>query len=96
MAATLDGHRYLSESAVREMTSRQTGAGIEQDYGLGWSTGGDTIGHGGAFATDMTIFPDRGLITIYLVQHAGFPGEGGRAKDAFREAAIARFGTQGR
>jgi CubicO group peptidase (beta-lactamase class C family) len=89
----LDGRRYLSEAAVQEMTRRQTGATLKQSYGLGWATGGGTIGHGGAYATNMTIDSKRGLITIFLVQHAGFPGEGGKSQGAFRQAALDQFGN---
>lgn len=92
----LGGRRYLSESAVKEMTTRQTAEGIKESYGLGWSTGGGHFGHGGAFATNMDIDANRGLITIYLVQHAGFPGEGGKAHGEFRKAAEERFGRAGR
>jgi CubicO group peptidase (beta-lactamase class C family) len=101
-----EGKRYLSESAVRQMTSTQTGKLIdgrkgEAGYGLGWSTsrkaqsGNSAVilgpcGHGGAYATHMGIDPERGLITVYLVQHAGFPGiDGGKIEDAFNKAAIA-------
>ena len=87
------GKRYLSEAAVKEMTKRQTGEGINESYGLGWATGGGTFGHGGALATGMTVDPKRGLITVFLVQHAGFPGEGGKAQDVFRKAAMERFGS---
>ena len=41
----------------------------------------------------MNIDPNRGLITIFLVQHAGFPGEGGKSQGAFRKAAEDRFGA---
>jgi CubicO group peptidase (beta-lactamase class C family) len=85
------GKRYLSEASVKEMTTRQTGEDIKQSYGLGWATGGGNFGHGGAFATNMTIDPKRGLITIYLVQHAGFPGDGAKAQGEFRKAAEERF-----
>jgi CubicO group peptidase (beta-lactamase class C family) len=102
---TLDGRRYVSEAAVREMTSTQTGDLInkgrgENGYGLGWSTAkkssGDsgpvipgTCGHGGAYATNMSIDSNRGLITVYMVQHAGWPGiEGGAVLGAFQKAAI--------
>ena len=69
----LDGKRYLSESAVKEMTTRQTRDSIKESYGLGWSVGGDSFGHGGAFATNMSIDPGRGLITVFMVQHTGSP-----------------------
>jgi CubicO group peptidase (beta-lactamase class C family) len=85
-----EGKRYLSEAAVKEMTSKQTGA-LKQGYGLGWSTGGGTFGHGGAYATSMTIDAKRGLITVFLVQHAGFPADGGKSRAAFQKAAEERF-----
>jgi CubicO group peptidase (beta-lactamase class C family) len=86
----LDGKRYLSEAAVKQMTSKQTGD-LDNGYGFGWATGGGTFGHGGAYATDMSIDSNRGLITIYLIQHAGFPGNGGEARNAFQHAATVQF-----
>jgi CubicO group peptidase (beta-lactamase class C family) len=105
----LEGTRYVSESAVREMTSTQTGNLLnggkgEHGYGLGWSTSrkspGSTgpviagpCGHGGAYATNMAIDPEHRLVTVYLVQHAGFPGiDGGKIHQAFMKAAIASLG----
>ena len=101
------GKRLLSEEAVRQMTSTQTadllnkGKG-ENGYGLGLSTtrkareGAVIPGvteHGGAYATHMRIDPERGLITVYMVQHAGYPGkEGGKVRDAFEKAAVKEFG----
>jgi CubicO group peptidase (beta-lactamase class C family) len=85
------GKRLLSEAAVKEMTSKQTGPGIQADYGLGWSTGGGTFGHGGAYSTNMIVDPKRGLVLVFLVQHAGFPGNGGQSFTAFRRAAEERF-----
>jgi CubicO group peptidase (beta-lactamase class C family) len=87
-----EGKRYLSEAAVREMTRKQTGTAIKASYGLGWSTGKESFGHGGAYATDMRIDRKRGLITIFLVQHAGFPGQGGQSREVFQKAAEERFG----
>ena len=87
----LDGKRYLSEAAVKQMTTKQTGDVVKDNYGLGWSTGG-TFGHGGAYATNMTIDPKRGLITVWMVQHAGFPGNGGKSQGVFRKAAEELFG----
>jgi CubicO group peptidase (beta-lactamase class C family) len=86
------GKRLLSEAAVAEMTSKQTGAGLP-GYGLGWSTGGGSFGHGGAFATNMSIDARRGLITVFMVQHAGFPGDGRNSHGAFQKAALERFGS---
>ncbi len=85
----LDGKRYLSEEAVRQMTSKQTG--LDNGYGFGWGITGNGFGHGGAYATDMSIDAKRGLITVWLVQHAGFPGNGGQAQGAFRQTAEKQF-----
>src|SRR5262249_213652 len=81
------GKRILSEAAVKEMTRRQTGEALKVSYGLGWSVGGDTFGHGGAMATNMAIDTKRGLITVFLVQHAGFPGNGSQSLATFQKAA---------
>jgi CubicO group peptidase (beta-lactamase class C family) len=104
-----DGRRYLSERAVRAMTSTQTGKLLdkekgEQGYGLGWSTSkrspgesGPVIpgpcGHGGAYATDMMIDPQRQLITVFMVQHAGYPGvEASKVVGDFKHAALKTIG----
>lgn len=85
------GRRYLSKSAVEQMTTKQTGDALRDAYGLGWATGGGTFGHGGAYATNMTIDPRSGLITVFMVQHAGFAGNGGQSHAAFRKAAEEAF-----
>ena len=102
------GKRYVSEASVREMTSTQTGHLLDKDkgesgYGLGWSTsrkagGSDSVipgpcGHGGAYSTQMGIDPQRQLITVFLVQHAGYPGlSGGKIHSTFVNAAVEQFG----
>jgi CubicO group peptidase (beta-lactamase class C family) len=86
------GKRYLSEEAVQQMTSKQTGNEIKDGYGFGWSVGNGLFGHGGAFATNMTVDRNRGLILIYMVQHSGFPKDGAKAFDLFKEVAIEEFG----
>lgn len=88
----LDGRRYLSAAAIKQMTSKQTADEIKDGYGFGWSTGGQTFGHGGAFATNMNIDAGRGLITVWMIQHAGFPGDGGQSHGAFVQAALAALG----
>ena len=88
---TLDGKRYLSESAVKQMISKQTPDAVKEKYGFGWSTGDGEFGHGGAYATNMTIDPQHGLIFIWMVQHASFPGDGAKSRDAFMQAARAAF-----
>lgn len=89
---TLNGKRYLSEAAVKELTTKQTGDAVSVSYGLGFSTGGGVYGHGGAMSTNMTIDPKRGLITVFLVQHAGFPKDGAKSHEAFRRAVEQQFG----
>lgn len=83
-----DGKRYLTTAAVRKLTSRQTPSELPQSYGFGLAVGPANFGHGGAYSTNTTAHTDRGLITLWLVQHAGFPGDGGTAQDAFRNAAL--------
>jgi CubicO group peptidase (beta-lactamase class C family) len=90
----LDGTRYLSPAAVAQMTSKQTGARVTQGYGLGWSTDGGTFGHAGAYAVNMTIDATRGLIMVFLVQHAGFLGDGSNSHAAFKQAVEKRFGSK--
>lgn len=88
-----EGKRYLSEASVKQMTSKQTGDAVPQGYGFGWSTGGGSFGHGGAYSTNMNIDTKRGLITVWMVQHAGYPGDGGKSQGAFRKAAEEQFAS---
>jgi CubicO group peptidase (beta-lactamase class C family) len=87
------GTRLLSDAAVKELATRQTGKDIKTSYGLGFSTGGGSFGHGGAYATNMNIDTKRGLVTVWMVQHNGFPGNGGQSQGAFRKAAEELYGT---
>ncbi len=52
-------------------------------------------------ATDMnvhptfnrpTIRPNDGLVLIWMIQHAGFPGDGNSAHPTFKNWAVKRFG----
>jgi len=83
--------QLLSEAAVKALTTKQTPDSLKDSYGLGFTVGG-TFGHGGALATNMTIDPKRGLVTVWLVQHQGFPNDGGKASGAFRKLADEKFG----
>ncbi len=87
----LDGRRYLSEGAVKELTSKQTPAELKDGYGLGFSAGGSSFGHGGAYSTNTSADRDSGLILVWLVQHAEFPGEGAKSQEAFRKVANEAF-----
>jgi len=86
-----DGKRLLSEEAVKQLTSRQTAPDIKDSYGLGFSVGTDRCGHGGAYATNMQIDRQRGLVLVWMVQHNGFPGNGDKSQDAFKQTALAAF-----
>ena len=90
----IDGKRVLSEKAVAEMSKRQTPEELKTSYGFGLSVNKGSFGHGGAMATDMTIDVEHGLVLVWCVQHAGFPGNGGQAREAFRKAAIQRFAAK--
>ena len=88
----LDGKRYLSENAIRELSKRQTPPAIKESYGLGFSVSPDSYGHGGAQATNMEIRSGKGLVLVWMVQHGGFPGDGSKAQGAFKNWALDKFG----
>ena len=88
----LDGKRYLSDAAFKELIRRQTPATLKDSYGLGFSVGSDFFGHGGAHATNMEIRPTKGVAIVWMVQHGGFPGDGGKAQGVFKNWALERFG----
>lgn len=85
----LDGQRILSEKAVKQMTSLQTGD-IKTGFtdGMGWGFGWQftrepqgvhammskgTYGHGGAFGTQGWIDPEKKIFVILLIQRSGLP-----------------------
>lgn len=88
------GKRILSPEAVAELTKRQTPAEILNSYGLGFAVGSGSFGHGGAYSTNTTADVAHGLITVWLVQHAGFPGDGDKAQGEFRSNAMETFGIK--
>jgi CubicO group peptidase (beta-lactamase class C family) len=97
------GHRYLGAAAIHEMTTNQVPqaslksiklSGGNNGYGLGWFTSASgAFSHEGAYSTSMRIDPKKGLITIWLVQHDGFPGDGAKSFDTFQSAVSKRFGS---
>lgn len=87
----LNGRRYLSEEMIDELSKRQTPDTVKESYGLGFSVSGDSFGHGGAHATNMEVRPKDGLVIVWMVQHGGYPGEGGKAQGVFKNTALARF-----
>ena len=50
------------------------------------------IGHGGAYNTNSSFDTNTGLITIFLVQHAGWKPEGKKIQPAFQKAAVEIYG----
>ena len=86
-----NGRRCLSEEAVKQLTSRQTPPEVKESYGFGFAVGKSFFGHGGAYSTNTSADTERGLILVWLVQHAGFPGEGQKAQSAFAKAAMKKM-----
>jgi len=73
----------------------------EGGYGLGFSTtrkakadGPRSPGRAGtAVPTQLTVVnPDAKLVTVYMVQHAGFGGDGKNPRPAFEKAALDIYG----
>ncbi|MCC9600261.1 beta-lactamase family protein [Stieleria sp. JC731] len=83
-----EGKRLLSKESVQQLTSKQTQETLPNQYGFGFSTGGNRFGHGGAYSTNSYFDKQQGLIFIWLVQHAGFPGDGAKSQEAFRAAVL--------
>jgi CubicO group peptidase (beta-lactamase class C family) len=88
-SGTLDGHRYLSPEAVKQMTSIQTGD-LQTGFtpGNGWGLGvcvirqpqgitsplsPGTFGHGGAFGTQVWIDPTKDQIDLLMIQRSNLP-----------------------
>ena len=63
------GRRIVSEASLREICRRQTAPDIPHDYGLGSHVG--TVGHGGAWGTQMSVNLDSREGTLHLVQKTG-------------------------
>lgn len=84
------GKRILSEQAVQQMTSKQTGD-LPQSYGFGFDTQGGRIGHGGTFGTVSSIDQEHRLITIFMIQYAGPPANLNKFVPAFRQAVAKSF-----
>jgi len=87
-----NGTRILSENAVKEMTSDQSGE-AKSNYGFGIGTSGAVFTHGGAYNTNSRFDRERNLITIFLVQHAAWGGEGKGILPAVQKAATEAFGS---
>ena len=99
------GKRLLSPAAIQEMSSNQLpGAVLQKEfssqsspeeptgYGLGWFVYPSGVyGHEGAYATNLQIDPEHGIATVWLVQHASFPGNGRKSEEVFEKAALESY-----
>ena len=98
------GKRYLSEKAIKQMTSIQTGSvpvNPQEACGLGWfikirddegpSVG--SFGHRGARRPVMWVDPNNQLVMVLLVERFDMPGEGQAVLyGSFLKAAIEKYG----
>ena len=66
----LNGKRILSEAAVKEIQTKQTGA-LNVPYGLGVTTDNGVFGHGGALGTEALVNTNNGRVLLYFIQHQG-------------------------
>ncbi len=79
-----EGKRILSVEAVREMSKRQT-PDTSRKLRARLCRQRRAIRPWRRVATNMNIDRAKGLVTVWLVQHAGFPGDGKAAQGAFRK-----------
>ncbi|MFN0075022.1 MAG: serine hydrolase domain-containing protein [Prosthecobacter sp.] len=92
---TFNGVRILSEKAVQTATSDQSGE-AKSNYGFGFGTDGKSFTHGGAYGTNSRYDRENKLVTVFLVQHAGWSGGGKNILPTFQKAATAAFGLKGK
>jgi len=92
---TLNGTRILSEKAVQTATRDQSGE-AKSNYGFGFGTDGKSFTHGGAYGTNSRYDRENKLVTVFLIQHAGWSGDGKNILPTFQKAATAAFGVKGK
>lgn len=94
------GKRIVSEVAIAEMTKPHRAGGKLLNYGLGWMCNNPenanvpgfsdhAYGHGGAFATHGWVDPERGVVTVLLVQNVLV--KGGNLRKAFHDPVLAAY-----
>lgn len=105
---TLDGRSYLSEKAVKQMSSIQTGdvrVSPDSAYGVGFSIkltdeegpSAGSYGHRGARRTAMWIDPSHEIAMVILVERFDMTGEEQKIMyGGFMKAAVAAFGKSGK
>jgi CubicO group peptidase (beta-lactamase class C family) len=98
----LNGKRLVSEKAVEQMTTIQSGDVVTgftpgNGWGLGWcvvkepqgvtaTLSPGTYGHGGAYGTQAWVDPKKGLIQVLMIQRANFANMGGSDGSPVRKA----------
>lgn len=101
---TLDGVRILSEASVADMTRPVTTGEKVQGYASGWQVNLEkqrpcammpvgSFGHGGAYATNGWIDPEREIVTVYLVQSVLVP-DSSKPKDVFQRLVMESAGVR--
>lgn len=88
------GHRILSEEAVRQISAKQTGDRVTNNYGLGIQVENGGFGHGGACGTQFFIGTRDGIGLVYMVQHSGYLDNGSRCWGEFRQWALEKYGKK--
>ncbi|AMV22382.1 serine hydrolase domain-containing protein [Planctomyces sp. SH-PL14] len=84
----LEGKRYLSSKAIKELQTVQTGAtGV--NYSLGYHLRNGMFGHDGAYGTDLSVHPETGMVAIFMVQCTS--GDQWAARDLFLKTASQIF-----
>jgi CubicO group peptidase (beta-lactamase class C family) len=104
----LDGKRYLSEKAVKQMSAIQTGdvrVSPDSAYGVGVSIkltdeegpSAGSFGHRGARRTAMWIDPKNEIAMVILVERFDMTGEEQKIMyGGFMKAAVAAYGKTGK
>ena len=84
----LDGKRYLSHAAMRELRKEQTGA-TKVNYSLGYHLRNGMFGHDGAYGTDLSVNPATGMVAVFMIQCTS--GDQWAARDLFLKTATGVF-----
>lgn len=87
---TFEGKRLLSEKAIQQMTSKQTGS-LKQNYGFGLDVTPGKIGHGGTLGTLSAMDREHGIISIFMVQYGGPGAVLNKCRQAFQKAVQERY-----
>ena len=104
---SIEGQRILSEDAVRQMTSVETGdlklnGNDFEGYGFGLvvrrkpgpeGLSAGSFGHRGAYKTAMWMDPEKNRILIFLMQHSGSLSgtDATKMESMFEKAALERY-----